>query len=218
MENMEQEEVTEATEEVVKEKTFTQAEMDRVVAERLSRQKRSHEKEISGIDLDEARQLLADKEQASVDRQKERGEFEAILKDTISKKDDAYNAMRAEVEHLKVDGALLTAASNNNAIEPTQVGQLLRGKVKLTDEGVVEVLDESGLPRYNDKGTLLTVSELVGDFLTANPHFVRATQGGAGSQGNAGGSTQKPQSYAEMVENWSNGGKEAYADTLKRKK
>jgi hypothetical protein len=41
--------------------------------------------------------------------------------------------------------------------------------------------------------------------------MVKASQGGTGSMGNAGGSTQKPQSVADMVANWNDGGKEAFA-------
>ena len=62
----------------------------------------------------------------------------------------------------------------------------------------LKVLDDNGAVRYNDKADPLSVDELVGDFLTANPHFVRASQGGAGTQGMAGGSTQKPISVADM--------------------
>jgi hypothetical protein len=58
---------------------------------------------------------------------------------------------------------------------------------------------------------MLTVDELVADFLTANPHFVRASSGGTGSIGNAGGLTPKPVSVADMVDNWNSGGREAYA-------
>jgi len=52
--------------------------------------------------------------------------------------------------------------------------------------------------------------------LTVNPHMVKASQGGTGSMGNAGGSTQKPQSVADMVANWENGGKEAFAAMKKK--
>ena len=72
-----------------------------------------------------------------------------------------------------------TAASRNNAVSAEQVSQLLKGSVKLSEDGSVEVYDTNGTPRYNDKGELLTVDELVSDFLTANPHFVKASQGGA---------------------------------------
>ena len=77
-------------------------------------------------------------------------------------------------------------------------------------------MDSNGTPRYNDKGDLLSVDEMVTEFLTANPHFVRASQGGAGSMGSAGGSTPKPQSVEWMVENWNSGGKEAYAATKRK--
>ncbi len=87
---------------------------------------------------------------------------------------------------------------------------MLRNRVRLSDDGSVEVLDDSGAIRYNDKGDPLSVDEAVGDFLTANPHFVRASAGGAGTQGMAGGSTQKPISVADMVANWKDGGAEAF--------
>jgi hypothetical protein len=57
----------------------------------------------------------------------------------------------------------------------------------------------------------MTVNSLVSDFLTANPHFVRASSGGTGSQGAAGGSTQKPTSVADMLANWDSGGRAAFA-------
>jgi len=79
--------------------------------------------------------------------------------------------------------------------------QLVRGSVRLSEDGTAEVVDTNGTPRYNDSGDPLSVDELVGDFLTANPHFVKASVGGAGSQGAVGGSTQKPMSAAEMEAN-----------------
>ena len=86
----------------------------------------------------------------------------------------------------------------------------------MSDDGSVEVLDSNGTPRYNDSGNLLSTGELVAEFLTANPHFVRASAGGSGSQGNAGGSTQKSLSVADMVANWNEGGKEAFAAMKKK--
>jgi hypothetical protein len=96
-------------------------------------------------------------------------------------------------------------------VNPNQVSQLLKTNTRLSDDGNVEVLDDNGTPRYNDSGDLLSVNEMVAEFLTVNPHMVKASQGGTGSMGNAGGSTQKPQSVADMVANWNDGGKEAFA-------
>ena len=111
---------------------------------------------------------------------------------------------------------MLTAANKHNAIDSEQVATLLRHSIRLSDDGMVEVIDANGTVRYNDNADPLTIDEAVSEFLTASPHFVRASQGGAGTMGNAGGSTPKPTSVADMVENWSNGGKEAYAALRKK--
>jgi len=193
------------------EKTFTQSELERVVEQRLMRERKKYEKKMEGIDLDEARQLMQEKEAAEIERQKEKGEFEKVLQQLAEKKDQQINALNAKLHETLVDGALLKAASSQNAVAPDQVVALLKNKVKLADDGNVEVLDDSGSPRYTDDGTPMSVNALVSDYLTANPHFVRASSGGAGSQGAAGGSTQKPLSVADMVANWETGGREAFA-------
>lgn len=201
------------TEEQVK--TFTQDEMEKIISDRLARERRKYDKKLDGVDIDEAKRLLAEKQEAELERQKERGEFDKILKSTVEKKELEINSYKSKLEQTLVDGAILNEASKSNAVSPEQVASLLKGKVRLAESGNVEVLDDTGTPMYNDNGDLLSVNELVNNFLTVNPHFVRATHGGAGSKGNAGGSTSKPQSVAEMVENWNNGGKEAYAQLKK---
>jgi hypothetical protein len=197
-------------------KTFTQEELDRIVADRVAREQRKFDKKVSGIDLDEAKELLAQKEAAELERQKERGEFDSILKKTVEKKDMEIQSYKSKLQQTLVDGAILGAASNNNAVNPNQVSQLLKSNTRLADNGNVEVLDDNGSPRYNDSGDLLSVNEMVTEFLTVNPHMVKASQGGSGSMGNAGGSTQKPQSVADMVANWETGGKQAFAAMKKK--
>jgi hypothetical protein len=213
---METEVGTEATATESQGKMFSQSELDRIVADRIAREQRKFEKQLSGIDISEARQLLQDKEAAELERQKERGDFESVLKKTVEKKDQEISAYKSKLQSTLVDGALLSAASSNNAVNPEQVSALLRSNLRLSDDGSVEVLDSNGTPRYNDSGNLLSTGELVAEFLTANPHFVRASQGGSGSQGNAGGSTQKSLSVADMVANWNDGGKEAFAAMKKK--
>ena len=197
-------------------KTFTQEELDRIVADRVAREQRKFEKKIAGIDLDEAKDLIAQRESAELERKKERGEFDSILKQTIEKKDSEIQSYKSKLQETLVDGAILGAASNNNAVNPNQVSQLLKAYTRLSEDGMVEVLDDNGTPRYNDSGDLLSVNEMVTEFLPANPHMVKASQGGTGSMGNAGGPTQKPQSVADMVANWESGGKEAFAAMKKK--
>ena len=194
-------------------KMFTQAELDKVVAGRLERETRKFEKKLGDINLDEARQVLKERDDASLQAQKERGEFESILKDTVSKKDQEINAYKTRLHQTLVDGALLNAASTNNAINPDQVSTLLKHHVRLAEDGTVEITDSNNAPRYNDKGDLLSVNEAVSEFLTANPHFMRASAGGSGSQGNSCGAVQKTMTYQDMVDTWENGGREAYSAT-----
>ena len=216
MESVETEATTE-NQESHSEKSFSQSEVERIVEQRLARERKKFEKQIEGVDLNEARRLLEEKEAAELERQKERGEFEAILKKTAEKKDNEIQTLRSKLHSTLIDGEVMNAAVRNNAVSPEQVSALLRNKIRLADDGHVEVLDGNGSPRYNDSGESLTVGELVEEFLTANPHFVRASAGGTGSKGNAGGSTQKPASVADMVANWENGGREAFA-AMKRSK
>ena len=197
-------------------KTYTQEDMDRVVSDRLARERRKFEKQLDGINLEEARQIMLEREQAQIERQKEKGEFEQVLKQTVEKKDQEIAKLNAALHTTKIDGALLTAANKHNAIDSEQVATLLRHSIRLSDDGMVEVIDGNGTVRYNANADPLTIDEAVSEFLTASPHFVRASQGGAGTMGNAGGSTPKPTSVADMVENWSNGGKEAYAALRKK--
>lgn len=198
-------------------KTFTQADVDKILEQRLARERKRFEKMTEGVDIDEAKRVLAEREQAELERQKERGEFENVLKKTVEKKDQMIQSLSAKLQQIQVDGALLNAASTKNAVSPEQVAALLKGQTRLSDDGQVEIIDKNGSIRYNDNGELLSVNELMTEFLTANPHFVRASSGGAGSSGNAGGSTQKPSSVADMLANWENGGREAFAASKKRK-
>ena len=199
-----EEAVTEAVEQETVEsqdvKTFTQDEVDRIVADRIARQQRQFEKKLDGIDLNEVREILTQREQAQVEEQKKRGDYEAVIKQMSDKHSQETSALKSQLERTLVDGALLSAASKANAVSPEQVSALLRSSVALSEDNTVEVYDNNGTPRYNDSGNLLSVAELVTDFLTANPHFVKASAGGAGSSGAAGGSTSKPLSYSEMLE------------------
>ena len=107
-------------------KVFTQDELDRIVADRIARERKKLDRKLEGIDLDEARRLMQEREQAEIERQKERGEFEKVLKQTVEKKEQEIMSYKAKLEQTLVDGALLNAASKNNAVSPDQVSALLR--------------------------------------------------------------------------------------------
>jgi hypothetical protein len=126
--------------------------------------------------------MIADKERKELEAKKQRGEFEKILEETVSKKDSVIQDLQKQVHSIKVEGAILNAASSKKAVNPQQVTRLLQDRVKLTETGDVEIVDENGAPRYGDDGKLLTVDQYVTEWLTDNPHFVASTPGGSGSQ------------------------------------
>ena len=114
----------------------------------------------------------------------QRGEFEEILKNKTQEFTKEKQELQNQLRDIKINKSLLSSASRNKAINPDQVVELLKNNIKLNESGNVEILDKSGLPRYNQSGELLTTDELVQEFLTQNPHFVSATPSGSGSVSN----------------------------------
>ena len=93
---------------------------------------------------------------------------------------------------------MVNTASQLKAINPNEVKALLRSSLKLNDSGKVEVVSENGTPRYNDKGDIMSVNELVAEYLNNNPHHVVASPRGSGSQSGIGGNTLKPFNIADL--------------------
>jgi hypothetical protein len=170
-------------------KMFRQEDVDKIVAERIQRERAKFEKKYSDVNLDEYKNMLAEKERKELEAKKQRGEFEKILEETVSKKDNVIQDLQKQVHSIKVEGALLNAASNKKAVNPQQVSRLLQDRVKLTQTGEVEIVDDNGAPRYGDDGKLLTVDQYVSEWLTSNPHFVASTPGGSGSQSQTANNT-----------------------------
>jgi hypothetical protein len=196
----EQQPVENKVEEVVEEKEpmISQSEVDKIIDKRLARERQKYEKMYSGIDPEQARKLLEEKENKEIEDQKARGEFEKILKEQAEKSNKEISGLRSEIEKVKVDGALLNAASKNSAINPEQVKDLLKSNVKLNEDGKVEILAENKQPIYNKDGDLKSIDEYVKDFITENPHFQTATPSGSGSKANLGKVDAKPFNLADL--------------------
>lgn len=172
-------------------KSFTQDDVDKIVRERLQREQSRWQKKFGDIDVDRYRQLIEKDESERLEQQKQRGEFEKILQETVGKKDKQLQELQNRLTQLTVDGNLLNAANAKRAINAQQVSALLRNQVRLGDSGEAEVLDSNGNVRYTDAGTAMTIDQLVDDFLRANPHFVSAGPSGSGVTGNVGDSGRK---------------------------
>ena len=179
-------------------KAFTEEQVEAIVQRRLERERSKISKKLDGIDIEEAKQLLEEKKQKEQELALQRGEFEKVMKETVSKKDTEISKLVSELQKVRIDEQLVNVASGLKAINPNEVKSLLRNSVKLNDSGNVEVVGENGTPRYNEKGDLMSVNELVAEYLNNNPHHLSATPSGTGSQSGIGGDTPKPMSIKDL--------------------
>lgn len=160
---------------------LTQDDVNRIVAERVQRERAKFEKKYSNVDLDRYNDLVEKEEQSRQTEMEKRGEYEKLMKEQADKFHNKISQYENELQSIKVDGSLLSAASNARAVNPDQVVQLLKNNLRLNEGGQVDVLDNNGQVRYNDNGSPLAVNDLVNEFLTANPHFVSAGPNGTGT-------------------------------------
>lgn len=170
-------------------KMLTQEEVNKIVAERVEREKSKFEKKFSNIDPDHYRQLVEEAEQKRQAELEKRGDFEKLLKEQADKFSSKIQQYESELTTIKVDGKLLSAASENKAINPQQVVRLLKDQIKLNAAGTVDVLDNQGKVRYDDSGNPVQVSQLVKEFLDANQHFRAAGPQGSGTGNGVGKQT-----------------------------
>lgn len=166
-------------------KTYTQEDVDNIMAKVKSTTESKVLRKFDGVDVEHYRSMLDKEEQSKLEEQKKKGEFEKILKEQAEKADAKIKTLTDELASIKIDGALLNSASKHKAINPDQVVRLVRDQVKMTETGSVEVIDPvSNQTRYTDKGEMLTPDGLIAEFLQSNAHFVAAGPAGSGSKSN----------------------------------
>jgi len=142
-------------------------------------------------DPDELRSIKQDYEKRKLDEQKKRGEFESILKDLADKKDQEIRKRDEVIRNYTVDMPLVNTAAELGAVNPAQVKTLLKPYLRLNDGGEVEVLDDKGTVRYNDKGVPFGVKDLVKEFLDTNLHFKAAGPSTTQGRTNVNGAPEK---------------------------
>ena len=168
-------------------KVYTQAELDAVAAEGRRKAEAKYTKKFEGIDVEKYQNFLAQEEQQKISQAKEKSEFEKLLKENAEKFNNKISTLTTELTKVKVDNALIDAATKSKAISPDQVARLVRDNVKMSEAGEVEVIDpKTGQQRYTDNGDPMNINGLVSEFLNTNPHFVQAGQPGGGSKSNTG--------------------------------
>jgi hypothetical protein len=171
-----------------KSNVFTQEQLDNIIKARLEAEQRKYEKKLQ----EEEKQKAEILRQKQLEEAKTKQDLEKIMQERLSEKEKELNSFKEQIKKEKVDNSILSVASNNNAISPSQVVALLKDEVKYTDDGRIEVVDNNSNVRYNAKGELLTIEDRVKEFLDSNPHFRKGSLSGSGSQSAVGGKTVKP--------------------------
>lgn len=187
-----QEKETQAVENQPTSKSYTQKEVDDMMARMRGSLERKLTRQYEDLgDPEELRQLKADAEKRQQEQQIKRGEFEKTLQDLAAKKDAEISKRDSIIKEYKVNAPLLNAAAKYKSVNPDQVKNLLVNSVRLNDQGEIEVLDNDGNVRYDDKGNAWGVDSLVKSFLDENPHFQTASASTTQSQTSiAGAKTQ----------------------------
>ena len=174
--------------ETPKQNTFTQEQLDNIIKSRLEAEQRKYEKKLQEEEKQKA-DLLKQKE---LEEAKTKADIEKIMQQRLEEKDQEMSKYKNQIKKEKVDNSILSVASNNNAINPSQVVSLIKDEIKYTDDGRIEVVDNHSNIRYNSKGELFTIEDRVKEFLDANPHFRKGSLSGTGSQSSVEGKTVKP--------------------------
>jgi hypothetical protein len=168
------------------EKTYSQREVDDMIARMKNTVVKRALKPYEDLgDPDSIRQVLTEHERKQQELAVNRGEFDKILKDTVSKKEAEIQKRDIIIREFRVEQPLINIAAQYRSVNPEQVKQLLKPNLRLNEDGEVEVLDaKTGSVRYDDTGIPLSVDKYVKEFLDSNPHFVSATPATTNTQGN----------------------------------
>lgn len=193
-------------------KTFTQDQLNNIIEQRIMAERRKYEKKIQEEET-QKQELIKQKQ---IEEAKSKQELEKIMQQRLAEKEAEINKIKSEVKAERIDKQILALASTNKAVNPDQVVSLLKSEVQLSDDNRVEVLDQNGNIRYNEKGQPLTVEERVKEFLDTNPHFRQGSLSGSGSQSSIGGNSQKPRSIGDLDLNNPNDRK-VYAEMRKQR-
>jgi hypothetical protein len=173
---------------------FTQEEVDKLIGKRVAQVNQKYQ----GVDIEEYKALKGLKEQVEEEQLIKKQDFEGLLKKQKEKSDTEINSLRSELERIKVDGALINAASKAKAVNPDHVAQLLRGSIKMNTDGSVQVVDGEGNARYTDSADPMSLDNLVEEFLSSHQYFRAAGPSGTGSKGNTSQSKQTEFDLAQL--------------------
>ena len=173
------------------ERMFTQEEVNAMIAKRADKMAKQ---KFGDIDVSEYQELKAAKEKSQRDELIRKNKFEEVLKQQKEQYDSEVNSLRSQLTSVRVDGAVLDAATKHGAVSPSDVAQLMKNSIQLDSNGNPVVLDGSGDVRY-DAGNAepLSIEAAVKEFLEQKPYFRDSNPAGAGTVSNS-----RPQKTEQM--------------------
>ena len=181
------------------EKTFTQAEVNAILAKTKSQLEKKYVSKYEELgDPDTLKQIVSEHQKIQQEQQLKRGEFDRVIQELAAKKDAEIQKRDKVIESFKVETPIVDAAARYRAVNPEQVKALIRNQVRLSAEGEVEVLDEKGVVRYDDSGKPVSVDSFVQSWLQSNPHFVSAAPATTNTRSNVTGNTTKKVDIAKL--------------------
>lgn len=161
--------------------TFTQSQVNDIIADRINKEKARADKKYGNIDVERYNNFIAAEENKALENQKKRGEFDSIIKDQATGFQTEITQLKDELQAERIDGALLSSANRLGAVDAEQVVKLIKDSVRLGEDKKVEVIDADGKIRYTDKGDLMSIDDVTNEFLNNNKHFKAATPSGSGT-------------------------------------
>jgi hypothetical protein len=174
------------------EKTFTQAEVNAILAKTKTQLEKKYTSKYEELgDPDQLREIVSQHQKIQQEQQLKRGEFDRVIQELAAKKDAEIQKRDKVIESFKVETPIVDAAARYRAVNPDQVKALIRNSVRLNPDGEVEVLDDKGGVRYDDSGRPVSVDSFVQSWLQSNPHFVSASPATTNTRSNVTGATMK---------------------------
>lgn len=168
-------------------KTFTQDEVNALMARTKSQLEKKYSSRYEDLgDPDELREIVQQHRKSKEDYQLKRGEFEKVLQEKLSAKDQEIQKRDRLIEEFRLNTPVIDAAARYRAVNPEQVKALVRNNIRLNADGEVEVLDTDGQVRYDDRGQRVSVDSFVQSWLQQNPHFVQPTPSTTATKSNVG--------------------------------
>jgi len=175
-------------------KTFTQDEVNAILAKTKSQMEKKFSSKFEDLgDPNELREIVTNYRKQQQEAEVKRGNFDKLMAELASKKDAEISKRDNIIREFRIEQPLVTLAAQYRSVNPEQVKTLLKPSLRLNDDGEVEVIDtKTGEVRYQDNGKPYTVDAFVKEFLDQNPHFVSASPATVNTQGNVGKGPAQP--------------------------